>query len=305
AYARLVGLNASEVGRIYKEQAYAFEVGRVRDDSRPLEPSGRSQRTGSRSARGERPREERAPRQNAFGRTLYDDRTDERGRTYATDRVHPTRHGAVPTTQYTNLYAAPKAVQERSKLPFIIGGAIIIVLLAIVLFQASCSRGPAQQDVPDVPITGLTDTSSQTTGTATGTASGDGSDASGTATTTPAAVAPTSAKFSYQVKDGQKAYIEVYLDGSSGADVAQNVDGPATKDYNVTGTLRFVTSNPDGVTLTLDGQEVEPVDTRGNGVYTYTVDFPAILQDWQDEHAPATGDDAGSDAGDSGSTTAS
>ena len=83
-----------------------------------------------------------------------------------------------------------------------------------------------------MPITGLTDTSSQTTGTATGTASGDGSDASGTATTTPAAVAPTSAKFSYQVKDGQKAYIEVYLDGSSGADVAQNVDGPATKDYN-------------------------------------------------------------------------
>ena len=95
----------------------------------------------------------------------------------------------------------------------------------------------------------------------------------------------------------------IFMDGSSGADVAETVQGPATKDYNVTGTLRFVTSNPDGVTLTLDGEEVEPTDSRGNGVYTYTVDFPAILAAWEEEHAPA--DTGGDGEGASGAASGS
>lgn len=302
AYARLVGLNATEVGRLYKEQAYAFEVGRVRDDARPEEPLGRSSRTarGGRP-RSERPREERPPRHNAFGRALYDDRTDERGRTYATDRVHPSRHGSMPRPQYTNLYAPPKVSSGGSRLPLVIGIVVIVVLLIAVLFLTFCNRAPAQQEVPQVPITGLTDTSNQP---ASGGGSGAGADAQGgTTAATPPAVAPTSAKFSYEVKEGEKAYIEVYLDGSSGADVAETVQGPATKDYNVTGTLRFVTSNPDGVTLTLDGEEVEPTDSRGNGVYTYTVDFPAILAAWEEEHAPA--DTGGDGEGASGAASGS
>ena len=289
AYARLVGLNAAEVGRLYKEQAYAFEVGRVRDDARYDEPVGRSSRTRSSRPsrpRDERPREERPPRQNAFGRTLYDDRTDERGRTYATDRVHPSRHGSMPRAQYTNLYAPPKIPNTGSRLPLVIGGAVIVVLLIIVLFLVFGNRGAAQQEVPQVPISGLTDTSNQTASGAG--APADGQD--GATATPPAAVAPTSAKFGYEVKSGQEAYLEVYLDGSTGADVAGTIEGPETKEYNVTGTLRFVTSNPDGVTLTLDGAEVKPTDSRGNGVYTYTVDFPAMLDDWEEEHGSADGD---------------
>lgn len=295
AYARLLGLNATEIGRIYKEQAYAFEVGRVRDDVRYDEPAGRSSRT--RSSRSGRARDERPPRQNAFGRALYDDRTDERGRTYATDRVHPSRHGSMPRTQYTNLYAPPKIPSSGSRLPLVIGVAVIVVLLIVVLFLAFGNRGADQQDVPQVPISGLTDTSNQT---ASGTDAASGGDAQADSTTTsPAAVAPTSAKFSYEVKSGEEAYIEVYLDGSGGADVAGTIEGPETKDYDVTGTLRFVTTNPDGVTLTLDGAKVEPTDPRGNGVYAYTVDFPALLDEWEEEHAA----DSASSAEGSGATS--
>ncbi len=297
AYARLVGLNAAEIGRLYKDQAYAFEVGRVRDDARVGDGAARP-RSGARQGRAARPREEqRAVRHNALGRGLYDDRTDERGRTYATDRVHPSRHGSMPSAQYTNLYAPPKVPTSGSRLPYVIAGAVIVVLLIVVLFLVFGNKAPAQQDVPQVPITGLTDTSNQAASN--GTASG-GDAQGGAATTPPPAVAPTSAKFSYAVKEGQSAYIEVYLDGSSGADVAQTVEGPATRDYNVTGTLRFVTSNPDGVTLTLDGEEVKPTDSRGNGVYTYSVDFPAILREWQEEHGGGSSAEGGS-SGSSGS----
>lgn len=302
AYARLVGLNAAEVGRLYKEQAYAFDVGRVRDDARSDESLGRSTRsTRGGRPRGERPREERPPRQNALGRTLYDDRTDERGRTYATDRVHPSRHGSMPRPQYTNLYAPPKIPNTGSRTPLIIGGAVIAVVLVVVLFMVLGNRGPAEQEVPQVPISGLTDTSNQTASNGGAAGDGAGTSTGATAPTVPA-VAPISAKFSYEVKSGESAYIEVYLDGSSGADVAGTIEGPETKDYSVTGTLRFVTSNPDGVVLTLDGEEVKPTDSRGNGVYTYNVDFPALLDEWEEEHGSDDGDSAGAGSGDATSS---
>ncbi len=42
------------------------------------------------------------------------------------------------------------------------------------------------------------------------------------------------------------------------------------------------------MTITVDGAEVEATDSKGSGVYSYTVDFPAILEQWNADH-PAAG----------------
>ena len=65
--------------------------------------------------------------------------------------------------------------------------------------------------------------------------------------------------------------------------------GPAEKSYDVTTTLRFVTSNPENVTLMLAGEQVtaDQLTDAGGGVYTYTVDFAAYLEQWKAANLPA------------------
>lgn len=284
AYARLVGLNPTDITRMYLDEAYAYQVGRARQEAQPanFDMGGSSRRQGRSRERSsqQQARPDGGQRQGSFGRTLYtDDRNESfrsgqgsQPRLYSEDRTHPSHRTALPNGQYTNFYAGPSAPGGvRSKLPFIIAGAVILVLLIVVLALVFGGRAAESTDVPNVRVTGLTDPEASSTDEGTDTQA---------QTQTPVAVAPTAAVVSYEVASGQSAYIEVYLDGGS-ASVADTVDGPATETYDVTGTLRFVTTNPEGVTLTVDGAAVAPVDNNGTGVYSYTVDFPAILEQWK------------------------
>ncbi len=301
AYARLVGLNPTELTRMYLDEAYAYQVGRARSQSQPasgfdMGGSSRMARTSRQRDQASEQRAEREPRQNALGRTMYDDRRDYgarpgagTSRLYSEDRTHPSRHQALPGTQYTNFYAGPKAANGvQSKLPFVIAGAAVLVLLIVVLVLVfSCGNKATETDVPTVPITGLSDTTQQ------GGGDGDGGDAQPAA---PAQVAPTKAVFAYQVASGSSAYIEVY-ENDGGATVAQDVEGPDERAFDVVGTLKFVTTNPEAVTITVDGEAVSPTDDNGSGVYAYTVDFPAILEQWKADHPDAAGAAAGNASG--------
>ena len=69
-------------------------------------------------------------------------------------------------------------------------------------------------------------------------------------------------------------------------------------------TLKFVLSGDDediaAVKLTLDGEEVKAEDQNGRGVYTYTVNFEDVLNDWKRANgvAGASSDSSGdSDSG--------
>lgn len=303
AYARFLGLNPTEITRMYLDEVYAYQVGRARTDARSngFDMGNASRTRNSRShhpAPHEKP-ETRAPQQNAFGRTLYDDRTpytrSDYGhgpastggtRLYSEDRTHASRHPVLPSAQYTNFYAGPKAPSGiRSKLPLIIAVVVILILLILVFMLLFGNKGAAEEELPAVPVTGIDDTTQ--------------GDAPEEPVAPPAPVIPTSAKVVYEVASGQSAYIEVY-ENDGGATVASTIDGPSTKEFDVTGTLRFVTTNPVAVTFTVDGAIVEPVDKAGVGVYSYTVDFPAILEQWQADH-PAAGAGA-TGAADTGTT---
>lgn len=299
AYARLVGVNPADMVRMYSDELYAFEVGRVRsrssasarEASRGAARASDARRRDSADAyRDGQGRSGRAPGARSAGlddapyydgggrRASYSDRTVRpatQGRVYEQSRVHTSRGGNLPTTSthYTNLVAAPKNIgAASSKKPFVLAAAVALVLLLVVCgFVFGGKNDKAAEELPSVPVSGLTDTSTPTE-----------------QTTTPAApVAPTSAEFSYKVTGGSSAYIEVYVDGSDRPSEAGDVSSGASQRYEVTGTLKFVTTNPESVSLTVDGASVEPTDGDGNGVYTYTVDFATILANWQAENAAA------------------
>ena len=258
AYARLVGLNPSEITRRYLDEAYAYQVGRARTD----QPSRREGGAGERRFEG---------------------------------RTHPSRHAALPGTQYTNFYAGPKAPNAvHSKLPFVIAGGAILVLLVVVLAFVFGGQKPAD-DGPKVHVSGLSDpTAEQPQDASQGEQGQQEPDATQSA---PEEQAPTSAKVEVSVASGQEAWLDVY-EGES-ITFGDSVTGPETLDYEVTDTpLRVVTSNPDAVSVTVNGEEVEPAADESTGVYTYEVDFEAVLEEWRADHpdAAAKGSDGSEDA---------
>lgn len=295
AYARLVGLNPTEVTRAYREEVYQFETGR-----RPA------------SNRRERPRD--------AGRTVAlpssRDRGSSRG-SYRDDYAGSPRSGrsglggssartgrAAPQPQYTNLVQGRQApgiaANIGSYLPLIIVGAIIVGLLVLVIVLAFGNRAAPESDVPTVPISGMQNPA----GTDTGAANEGAGDATAP---TQQPVAPTSAKFSYNVPEESSVYIEVVQDGKTVE--AGDVTGPKTADFDVTGTLKFVLSGDDediaAVKLTLDGEEVKAEDQNGRGVYTYTVNFEDVLNDWKRANGVAGASSDSSGDSDSGSSSSS
>lgn len=289
AYARMLGLNPTEITKLYLDEAYAYQVGRARDDARVI-GSGVSvastRREARRQTRGEDPTIGDG-RTSALGRRQYSDaRTSQyysdpapepttRRSRFSSDRTHPSRGTALPNAHYTNFYAGPTAPNAiRSKLPFIIGAAVILILLIIVLVLAFGGNrgGGSTDDVTTVPITGIDDpeAGSQTT------------DENGT-TTPSTPVAPTSVEVVYEVADGAAPWVTVTENGSEML-VNEVVSGPTSETIDVTGTLTIGTPQPGNVTVTVDGEAVELTDDDGDGTYTVTIDFNSYLAAWREEN---------------------
>lgn len=173
--------------------------------------------------------------------------------------------------------------------PLLLGLVVIALIVVIAVVVVVNGGKQATEDVPNIPISGLTDTSSP-----------EDSDQGSVSTS-----APENAKFSYNVLTGQSAYIEVYINGSETPEFADVVDGPSEKAYEVTGTLTFRTANPDGVKAYLDGTEVQLTRSEGSNYYSYTVDFPQILQRWNQDRGlagnPATQQPSGASSSSSSS----
>lgn len=246
-------------------------------------------------------RSERSPQRPGTRRTEYLDAP-------RSTRTSPQRGRRVPPQpQYTNLVQGRQApgiaANLGSMLPLVVVGAIIIGLLILVLVLAfGGDKSPAAEDTPTVPISGMP----APAGT-----SADSGNAQNADTPTVEPVAPKNAIFSYSVADGKEAYIEVIVDGKTKE--AETYTGPKTAEYPVTGELKFVTTAPDAVTITVDGEKVEPTESSsGNGIYHYTLNFDDVLSDWQkangmkadskDTDPEADNDAGGASADEDGST---
>lgn len=157
-------------------------------------------------------------------------------------------------------------------LPMILAIVAAVVVLLIVVVVISNGSKQASEDVPDIPISGLTDTSSP----------------EDNPTGTQVDTAPEFAEFKFTVADGEESWIEVYEDGSSTPSIAEVVKGPAEESFEVRDKLMIKTAIPSVVKLELDGEEVEFEKASGSSVYTYTVDFQQILDQWNVDHGRAS-----------------
>ena len=321
AYARFVGLNPTEITRQYLDETHmylqmkaqaeftgdygGFDMGAAKGHGTY---QGEKRAFGARTSYSEREcandefdktsgmnaRSARERRGATRGMGQNNARSTSTGRDLGGRRLG---RGSAAQSQYTNYYAGPAAPNPlREKAPYLIGAAIVLIFIIVVCVLVFGGNKQTRQDTP-MPISGLSDTSNPVDTTTTT-----------TTTQTPVQVAPEKETFAYSVADGASAYIEVYEGDSSAPSVAETVSGPAQKNFDVTTTLKFVTTNPSSVSLTLDGQALSESDlTEVSGVYSYTVDFPAYLQAWNEANAAAaaTTTDTSAAAGTSATTSAS
>lgn len=324
AYARFLGLNANDVTRMYLDESYANQIGRAhqnaiesrylhRNTSQATSRPGKRQPTNQFKAVSSTRQRVDDGMTGANGRRIYSDIPDDADRTQSAraraqarqnrsddPQLHPARREAIPDGKYVNLYANPSrgmGQAPRSRLPIIIGGAVVIIILIFIIVSiVSCAGN--QEDVQNIPVTGIENTEE-----------GEGGD-----TTQPAAVAPTDFTLSYEVPAGKTAYIEVIVDGSTKE--AGDVTGQASQTYTSSGNIKFVTSNPENVVLKVDGEE-KTLESNTRGVASETFNFNEILNKWYADHPEvqrpgsssgtttptSTSSGSGSSGSSSGSTT--
>ncbi len=303
AYAHFLGLNATEITRMYLDECYAYQTGTARPSSRG---HGFDMGGGRHGIQGEL-------RRDASGRRRFSDgyRTEETSRMQQTGRMAGSRlqrpsssRNAVQDIQYSNFYSGTSQrsqVKPASKLPFIIAGAIILVLVVIVcvlLFGPKQATTNATQDV--MPVTGISESGSATDASTSASSSSSATEQA----QQDAQTEPTKTVVEYSVADGASVYLEVYVDGS--AVVADDITGPERESFDVTGEIEFnVVADEGEVTITQDGQEVALTDDDGNGVMSLTIDFADVLEKWRADHPDAASSASAADAGSSSSSSSS
>lgn len=319
AYARLVGLNPSEITRMFLDEQYAYQVGRSRSEAdSPTHVSGRKSVSSSRSSRSQQrsSREDaregsqrRRSEQGRPSRTPSGRSRQQRPEAYreslasraarADDSARKGKIGSTLTTQFTNFYSGSASMGSSAgrttRAPYLIVAAVILVLLVIIIAMAFGNHGSsASQDVPKVPVTGVTDTSADGSGT---------SSTESTAETAASTVAvPTSVKVEYKLASGQQAYVVITNDDES---TESMLTGPVSETVEVSGTWSLATYVSDAFTVTMDGKEVSFEVDSTTGMPTATVNFSDYLQTWASEHPNVKVDLAQSSTTSGSSTTSS
>ncbi len=299
AYARLVGLNPSEMTRMFLDEQYAYQVGRSRSEAdSPTHVSGRKSVSSSRGGRGQQrasredQREGSGRRRSADGRPPRSSSDRPRGRQHsdgyreslasraarADESARRGKIGSTLTTQFTNFYSGSASLSGHSgqstRAPYLIVAAVILVLLVVIIAMAFGNHGSSgSQDVPKVPVTGVTDTS----------ADGSGSSSTENESQTAAATVtvPTSVKVEYKLASGQQAYVVITNDDES---TEAMLTGPVDETVEVSGTWSLASYVSDAFTITMDGKEVSFEVDSTTGMPTATVSFADYLQTWASEH---------------------
>ena len=297
AYARLLGLDERSITDMYLDEVEAYERGelprgrqgssrssRKEQSQRGRGSSSASDRKGGRASGSSRSngssgsRKERSASRGREGSgkgagvlagaagitSLFGGSSKQDGRV---PRSFDTIGSTPPYAR--NVDDGRRLSLDRVNLPILLAiiAAVIIVLIVAVVISNSALQ--SNDDVPDIPISGLTDTSE-----------GSGDDSSKGAA---AEKAPTSVEFEYTVKDGESVWIEVYEGDDETPIVAEMKTGPASETFDVETTLTFKTPNPTAVECTVDGEEVK-LEEDSTGLYSCEVDFEKYLEEWNEEH---------------------
>ncbi|MCL2889348.1 MAG: hypothetical protein FWE65_02870, partial [Eggerthellaceae bacterium] len=180
-------------------------------------------------------------------------------------RTHRSTRSALPSTQYTNFYAGPKASSGiLARLPVIIFAAILIavIIFVIVFLLNNRPEGTTNNTPPNVVI--------------------NDPGSSGTAVIK---VPPQRVVFKFEVVDEALAWVNIYIDGNMvESDYATDI---TKRTYDVTGVLRFETPRPNAVRVYADGVELDlERDSEDGWMFSVTVSYPEALAKWHLENPP-------------------
>lgn len=283
AYARLVGLNPADVTTMYLDEVHAFESGYARvDGRRDLDAPASRRSRGQGSARASRSsRSDRSSRAGSGGEEAPRARSERgaRGAAGGTQLARSrSRRGAGESrasyvgggNSYPSLYSSSQngGVPSMGRLPLIIGAAVVLlVLIVVIVFVLGGNKG-ATEEVPNVPISGLTDTSSP----------------EDEASVEPVDVEPTSASVTYKVTGSSQIYAVITTDG---VEEQKMISAPTEETVEVTGTWSFAAWAVDSVTVTVDGEKIDYTQDSG-GMPVWSVDFTKIKEDWIAAHASSS-----------------
>ena len=318
AYARLLGLNPTEIVNMYLDEAYAAQV----EKARGREPAGAfsvdtSRRAASRRARGLRDvtgtgnnayvdegqgsiRDAYTDGGTRYTRALYDDRTPFSHDGYGITRERTERPGKSERDfmSHHSGYSADDYGSVGAQTP----ATVRPVHVGQTPMEYSASRMPsflqsriAIGGIALVVIVIIVIVAVVLLGNRSAPAEEDVSKlpVSGISDTTGTAdndsetglveVAPSSSRVVLSVKQGEECYLETY--GENNSTSTYMMTGPAQENIEVTGVLTIATWTPEYVKVTVDGVVVELTSNdQYNGMYAYTVDFPKILENWRATH---------------------
>ena len=236
AYARLLGLNPTEIVNMYLDEAYANQVERARGSapSSGFHMERETRQTRARVGVGSGSVADKADSRGItqYTRMLFDDGTpysrddygvtrERKNKAGRSDRDFSSHHSGYEQTHFNfldersssvrrgnkGIYAGQTPMEySASRLPSFLQSrvaliaVIAIVLIVIIALVVVLSSGHAkeQDDVSQLPVSGITDT----TGT-----SDSGEEAASVE------VAPTSSHVVYSVAKGNECYVETYTDG--------------------------------------------------------------------------------------------
>lgn len=319
AYARLLGLNPTEIVNMYLDEAYANQVQRARGTSRGsgfvMGRESRRPRLSSRDAGATRSLDSMAASVRSYSsyeeeeptsgvrtrsRHLYDDRTqysrDDYGvtrerveRPGRSDRDFLSHHSGYASGGYSSS-SSVRSTRGRGK----------TIHVGQTPMQYSAPRMPAAFRSRGVLIATIVlailvvlavvfvvkgrmasgaDEAANVPNISGSSDTTGVSDDSDAGTFEPV---PTRALVTYVAKD-EMCYVMTTLD--DGTTKEEYLDVGDEKSIEVTGTLKIATYTPDYLKVTVDGSEVQlKVDESGEGYYSYTVDFPQILSEWKKAH---------------------
>ena len=302
AYARLLGLNAQDISRMYLDQEYAYQVEQAhrsvgdtiqmhnepyRSSSGPRSgQTGRFSRTNPQDAsnRGSSMAQPRSSSRysqrelydgssNGFGRRMYSQNADEPP--YAPRNnapvAHRARRSAMTDGRYTNLYSAPKNIPNPNRNKTIILGAVVAIVLLIILIVALFLTHRSEPQT-NIPVTGVDVTAQQQPS--------ETQEEQPTVTETP----PSEFTLRYEIADGSETYLEIYVDGE--IEEADTITGPAENTFTSSDSIRFVSTETSGVTVYINDEEVE-LTTNDSCVVNTEYTFDDILDQWYEDHPGA------------------
>jgi cytoskeletal protein RodZ len=171
----------------------------------------------------------------------------------------------VPSVYTQNKRSTPSVAQPTLKMSFLVVVALIAIILIVLAIVFSSGSKQTVDEVPQIPISGLTDTSGSTQGTSTTT-----SDAASNADTSTDQTQTQTNELTCTIEDGARTWVQIAVDGEDDPLVEEVLEGPLTKTIDVESTVTFKTANPSPITLTFNSKQVELTRLSGTEYYTYT-----------------------------------